>query len=203
MPQLGDELRILPRLEVRGLEFLDRRHQRLGHEAPAEFAEVPAPIGIAPPEHRPDCLHHVVHHVPSRSARATAAMNSAQSFRALLMPGRPRRPTTHRCPTAARLRIASRHIRRDRSRPRAGSAGRRASDRASVPIRALARAAAPSASDAHPPAASPRPVARAPAAHRARAIERHALITAAPHARSRHPDLRRRATEPRRARRRD
>ncbi len=46
--QLLRERRILPRRQILALERLDRRHQRLGHEAAAELAVVAARIRIAP-----------------------------------------------------------------------------------------------------------------------------------------------------------
>ena len=39
--------RVVARREIRALELLDRLDQRLGHEAPAELAEVAARIRIA------------------------------------------------------------------------------------------------------------------------------------------------------------
>ena len=45
--ELRVERRIVARREVGALELLDRRDQRLGHEAPAELAEVAARVRIA------------------------------------------------------------------------------------------------------------------------------------------------------------
>ena len=39
--ELGAERRVGPRLAERRLQLLARRHERLGHEAPAELAEAP------------------------------------------------------------------------------------------------------------------------------------------------------------------
>ncbi len=50
MLQLSDERRIAARGEIRRGQLLHRRHQCLGNEPAAEFAEVAARVGIAQAE---------------------------------------------------------------------------------------------------------------------------------------------------------
>ncbi len=81
--QRRDERRVAARREVRGRQLLDRRHERLGHEAPAELAEVPARVGIAAAEHRPRRVSlDASSRVPPRRPRPRRR-SAAQSLRAL------------------------------------------------------------------------------------------------------------------------
>ncbi len=73
--QLGNEVSIATSLEVFALERLDRRDQRLGHEAAAELAVVAAPIGIAPAEPIPGLRHR------SSSIASSAALDVGAAHR--------------------------------------------------------------------------------------------------------------------------
>ena len=81
-----DERRVAPRLEIRGRQLVDWRHQRLGHEPAAELAEVSAFVGIAPAEHRPDRYLRLQSHRASCMAVPTAPKNAAR-LAGFLMPG--------------------------------------------------------------------------------------------------------------------
>ena len=99
---LGLEGRIVPGLGVGALEFEHERHQRLGDEAAAIDAEMPALVG-AGTEAVGLHVHDAFSRNPSSALAALrAAVTKALILLASLTPGRSRRPTIHRRRPGAR-----------------------------------------------------------------------------------------------------
>ena len=105
------ERRIRARREVAALELLDRRDQRLGHEAPAVGAEVAARVGIAPAERSVASASCCLSCVIVECACARVRDEARACACAILDAGRRlRRPTRRRRRTAAPCAIASRDV---------------------------------------------------------------------------------------------
>ena len=97
--ELGPEGRVAPRLAVRRLELVERRHQRLGHEAAAERAEVPG--GVRPSGERRL-------HASSRHAlRPAHRPHERRTFAGSLSPGAASTPATRRRRRGRTRRTAS------------------------------------------------------------------------------------------------
>src|ERR1041385_5703667 len=98
--ELGLKFLVAARLVVCALQFFQRRHQRLGHVAPAEFAEAACHGALCAGRHQ--CPPAVPSEV---SAARTAAMN-ARTFSGSLRPISPSTPDTTSTPHGRKRAIA-------------------------------------------------------------------------------------------------
>ena len=153
--------------KIGALELLDRLDERLGHEAPAELAEVAARVRISSSR-------------TSRSSVTSTACARPQTARGCARdPSRrasARRPTTRRCRRAARARPPRRRCPAS-ARRRAASGAARRDGRSRRPVDRAAGAAAPDRIvHVEQQRRPPRPdVDRSPGVRRL--VDRHALMT--------------------------